>query len=127
MKCIFQAVILSPVGKDPVVQVLVDVPVLGDEVWAELLPTGVEQTEHHNLHIPELNITISHLSNFKSFIILPNYFAPNATNPSIDGRLYSLPCQVPVLPLSSTGLGSQHPRVRKSRCSSWREEIKMYP
>ena len=45
-------------GKDPVVQVLVDVPVLGDEVGAELLPTGVEQTEDHNLQIPEFSITI---------------------------------------------------------------------
>ena len=40
-------------GKDSVVQVLVNVPVLGNEIGAELLPTGVEQTEDHNMQIPE--------------------------------------------------------------------------
>ena len=49
-------------GKDPVVQVLVDVPVLGDEVGAKLLPTGVEQTDDYNLHIPEFSFTILELS-----------------------------------------------------------------
>ena len=50
-------------GKDPVVQVLVDVPVQGDEVGPKLLPTGAEQKDFHNLQVLDLGITILHLSN----------------------------------------------------------------
>ena len=42
-----------PVGQYPVVEVLGHIPVLRDEVGAKLLPTGVEETEDHDLKMQQ--------------------------------------------------------------------------